>query len=270
MDRLLFLEYLDKLTVFLENNHSKNLVSIILFGSLVNMKERMLKSTDVDLLVIIKDSCSLKDFKRIKGSIHAIERRYLSNLGAQESLFLKGLQNATGMFCNFFLCHFSDFKNRHFIRVFSVNPIMGALLAPQNSVWLSLLMQHRILWGQNVFKEWETLPNLTKGDLLRSFLINWLLATGALFIYPYYTHVAKFSMESLKWSLFTWKNVLHPKKTLSQTITTYITHASIVERQALRCFIEFRKKKKTCRYFCFLAWIFVLQIHYSLFRSSYG
>ena len=270
MDRHLFLEYLDKLTVFLENNYNKNLVSIILFGSLVNKKERMLNSTDVDLLVIVKDSCSLKDFKRIKGSIHTIERRYLSNLGAQESLFIKGLQNVTGMFSNFFLCRLSDFKNRHFIRVFSVNPIMGALLAPQNSVWLSLLMQHRIIWGQNVFKEWKTLPNLTKGDLLRSFLINWLLATGALFIYPYYHHIAKFSMESLKWSLFTWKNLHHPKKTLSQTIATYITRDSIVERQALRCFIEFRKNKKTSGYFSFLAWYFVLLIHYSLFHNSYG
>ena len=269
MDKHLSLEYLNSVTNFLERNYVDKFVSIILFGSLVNKEKRLKKTTDVDILVIMRDSCSSTDFKKIKRSLSKLESRFFSQNRGHESLFLKGLQNATGMFCNFFVCRFSDFKKRNFIRVFGVNSIMGALLAPQNSVWLSILRQHRIIWGENVFKEWKTLPTITKSDLIRSFLMNWLLATGALLLYPFYSQIAKFSMEAMKWSLFTWMNFHHqPMSTLTQTFTRFGGYASTMELRALQSFMEYRKNGKTGNNFALLAWIFVFQLHRFLFNSS--
>ncbi|MHA2244493.1 MAG: hypothetical protein ACXADY_05950 [Candidatus Hodarchaeales archaeon] len=271
MDKHLYLEYLNSVTNFLERNYVDKLVSIILFGSLVNKEKTLIKATDVDLLVIMRDTCSSTDFKMLKRSLFKLESRLFSHLRGHESLFLKGLQNATGMFCNFFVCRLSDFKKRNFNLVFGVNSIMGTLLAPQNSVWLSLLRQHQIIWGENVFKEWKTPPSITKRDLIRSFLMNWLLATGALVLYPFYTQIAKFSMEAMKWSLFTWRNFHHqPISTLTQTITRFGEYASTMELRALRSFMEYRKNGKTGDYFTILAWIFIFQLHRSLFRHSYG
>lgn len=264
----LFLEYLDSVTHFLERNYNNELVSIILFGSLVNKEEKLTTSTDVDLLIITRDSCPSTDFQSIKRSLFKLEKRFFSYLEDHESLFIKGLQNVTGMFCNFFICRFSDFKNRNFNRVFNVSSIMGTLLAPQNSVWFSLLRQHRIIWGESVFKTWKTSPTITKNDLIRSFLMNCLLATGALLFCPFHAQMAKFSMEAMKWSLFTWKNFYHPKKTLTQTIARYIKRASMVERQALQSFMKFRKNKKISKYFSFQACLFVFLLHKSLFRRS--
>lgn len=270
MDRHLFLKYIDFITSFLKRNYVDKLISIILFGSLVNKEEKLTTSTDVDLLIITRDSCPSTDFQNIRQDLFNLEYRFFSHLSNHETLFVKCLQNATGMFCNFFICRFSDFKNRNFHRVFGVSSVMGTLLAPRNSVWLSLLQQHRVIWGENVFKEWKTIPNMTRGDLIRSLLMNWLLATGALLLCPFYTQMTKFSMEAMKWSLFTWKNSYHPKKTLTQTIARYIKRASIVERRALQCFMEFRKNKKISKHFCFLAFFFVILLHKSLVRRSYG
>ncbi len=268
MIKHLSLKYLDTITNFLEKKYFNKLISIILFGSLVNIEEE--SSTDVDLLIITSDSCSSKDFQRIRRDLVIIETKFFSESREKElSFFSHGLQRATGMFMNFFLCRLSDFQKRDF-KVFNVNPFMAILLAPQNSVWLSLLNQHRIIWGENVFKQWRPLPSITKGDLVRSFIMNWLLATGALVFYPVYPPIAKFSMEAMKWSLFTWKNIYHPKKTLTQTITKYIEHGLRVERQALQGFMQFRRKKEVSKYFVLLSWIFVFLLHRSLFHRSYG
>ena len=268
MNKHLSLVYLDTLTNFLKKKYYNELISIILFGSLVNSKEK--PSTDVDLIIITNDSCSSKDFQKIRRDLAIVEQVFFAKTRERElSFFSHGLQRATGMFMNFFLCRLSDFQKRNF-KVFNVNPFIATLLAPQNSVWLSLSNRHRIIWGENVFQHWKNLPSLTKGDLVRSFVMNWLLATGALVFYPVYSHIAKFSMEAMKWSLFTWQNLYHPKKTLSKTIAKYIEHGLVVERQALQCFLKFRKNKSASRHFVILAWIFVFLLHKSLFHRSYG
>ncbi|MFX0151246.1 MAG: hypothetical protein ACFFAJ_10725, partial [Candidatus Hodarchaeota archaeon] len=129
----------------------------------------------------------------------------------------------------------------------------------------SIQKQHQIIWGEDVFRHWETFPLMTKTDLVRSFLMNWLLATGALFFYPIYAQSAKFSMEAIKWSLFTWRNYLQfSLYTPNQIIEKYSKWASTLELQVLSSFIEYRKKGKSSNYFPILALIFVFVIHYIL------
>ena len=270
MDRSLFIKYLNSVTNFLKREYEDKLVSIILFGSLVNKDERITNSTDADLLVILHDSCIADDFQRIKRNLIQLERNsFLPN--GDESKFIKGLQNATGMFCNFFMCRLSDFKKRDFSSVFNVNSLLSAFLAPQGSVWLSLYRQHRILWGKDVFKEWITIPFITKYDFFRSFLMNWLLATGALFLYPFNSQFAKFSMEAMKWSLFTWKNFYsQPITSLIQVVSKFNNSASVMEKRALRSFMEYREYKKSGNFFPILAWLFVLLLHRSLSHIMVG
>jgi predicted nucleotidyltransferase len=214
---------------FLEKKYVNELVSIVLFGSMINLGEKKsIDSTDVDLLVIVKDNCSVTIFNKIKQSLPAIEGVFFSRYRKDEISLFKGFQSATGMFVNVFVCRYSDFRERKF-RVFNVNRIMGKL-APQNSVWWSIQNQHKIIWGENVFRHWETFPLLTLGDLIRSFLMNWLLATGALFFFPFYSQSVKFSMEAMKWSLFTWRNYYQFSLfTPNQIIEEFGKQASILE-----------------------------------------
>ncbi|MFX1507778.1 MAG: hypothetical protein ACFFDC_16950, partial [Promethearchaeota archaeon] len=154
---------------------------------------------------------------------------------------------------------------------FNVNSVMGALLAPQNSVWLSLYRQHRVLWGKNVFQDWQTIPIISNYDIIRSFFMNWLLAIGALFIFPFYSQIAKFSMEAMKWSLFTWKNTFFLSSlSLTQVVIRFKAQASGMEQRALHDFMEYRKYKRIGRFFPLLAWIFIVLLHRSIFNSRAG
>ena len=271
MNGQIFFKYLNMVTNYLERNYGDKLISIILFGSLIDEDERIIISSDVDLIIITNDSSSLNDFQTMKQSLFKLENNFLSHLRIRESAFIRGLQRATGMFCNFFICRVSDFKDRNFTKVFNINSIMGGFLAPQNSVWLSLLRQHRIIWGEDVFKEWKTLPRITRCDLIQSFLMNSLLAIGALFLFPFHSQIAKFSMEAMKWSLFTWRNFSNLSLlTLAQICTEFAEAASIMELRALHSFMEYRKNKTSGNYFALLALIFVFLIHRSLLRHSYG
>ncbi|MFX0183518.1 MAG: hypothetical protein ACFE95_10595 [Candidatus Hodarchaeota archaeon] len=268
MHKALFRKYLNTVISFLEKKYVNELISIVLFGSMINLGEKKNKEyTDVDLLVIVRDNCSVTLFNKIKQSLLAIEDVFFSFYRENEISIFKGLQSATGMFVNIFVCRYSDFRERKF-RVFNVNRIMEKL-APQNSVWWSIHKQHRIIWGENVFRNWETFPVLTIGDLIRSFLMNWLLAVGALFFSPFYSQSAKFSMESMKWSLFTWRNYCRlPLFTPNQLIKIFSRRASILELQALSGFVEYRRKKTFNTHFPLLAMIFVILIHWSLFHSK--
>lgn len=267
MNDELFQRYINSIKTEVDKSPDK-ILSVILFGSMVKQRNKYSHSTDVDLLVIISDSCSSEEFKKIEFELLRIESKFFSQFKEKEiSFFSKGLQNATGMFTNIFISRFTDFKERKFHRVFKVNPIIGSILAPKNSVWISLLKQHRILHGQNPFLAWKTAPRISLSDIYKSFVMNWLLALGSLVFFPIYGKTAKFSMEAMKWSLFTWSNYNRlPMMSHKQIVARFIAKSSTLERRALQEFFLFREGEKISRFFPILSWLFVYKLHLSLFK----
>ncbi len=268
MSNNFFLRYIKSVKTELERSKSE-ITSLILFGSLVNEQNKQLASTDVDILVIVSDSCSKFDFKKIKRSLIQLENKFFSRFRKNGSAFFNvGLERATGMFMNIFICRYTDFKKRNFAKVFNVNPIIGTLLAPKNSVWISLLKRHKIIYGRSVFQDWLTLPRISSRDLIKSFVMNSLLALGALVLFPIYKQVIKFSMEAMKWSLFTWSNFNNlPSIPLKRIIVIFIRDSSLIERRAIHDFMLYRDNRKTRKYLPILSLLFVLKIHMSIYRN---
>lgn len=262
MKRAIILRYIESVTNYLETSYPHDVIAVILFGSVVVSSEDH-PSTDVDLLVVMNDRCPEEHLSLIKESVLKIERTLLTDLG-HDFTFIRGLQISTGMFTNFFVCRLTDFKHRRFSKVFNVNQVLSVLLAPKNSVWMSLIRQHKIIWGKNVFGEWSTLPVITKRDIIQSFLITWLLATGALTLSLIHPRFAKFSMEAMKWSLFTWRNYHHAVWfTPRQIIKAYRTQNVCVGE-----FLKFRENIAVHPLFPFWAWLFVPRLHFRLFRGK--
>lgn len=266
MNKELFRDYISKVRTFLEKNYSNHLVSIVLFGSTVSNDKTGSPSTDVDLMVILKDECPKNVLKEIRQNLFLFEKRFITFNQELISPFFKGLQTATGMFVNFFICKYSDFKGRSF-KVFSINPIMG-VLAPKNSVWWSIFRQHEIIWGQDVFLEWDSMPQMTKVDVIQSLIMNWLLSLSSLLFYPFYPKIAKFSMESIKWSLFTWRNYKNlPIYSPNQITRYYSSQASVFEQRVLGEFVKYRVQKQISRFFPLMALFFVLSVHFNLLNQ---
>ncbi len=173
------------------------------------------------------------------------------------------------MFVNTFVCYRSDFLERKFSNVFGVNPLIARILAPQSSVWISIQKRYRIIWGEDIIKIWPRELFLTHSDVIRSFLMNILLSLGALVLGIIKSEMCLYSMESIKWSLFTWKNSFKTSLlNLNQIITSYLDYSNLVEKFALQQLITYRKKKKDSKYLLILAPIFVFLIHYKIAKKN--
>ena len=197
------LNFLQTIKYFLLDNYKTDITSIILFGSLTNKINQKENATDIDLLVVINDSCTFSNFKRIKRQIHSIQEVFWPTKKVFFDLFIKSLQTATGMFVNTFICYHSDLIERRFSKVFGVNPIVAQILAPKSSVWISLKNQYRVIWGEDVISKWSSCVHVSQSDVLRSFLLNICLSLCSLILGTIKPEMYLYSMESIKWSLFT-------------------------------------------------------------------
>lgn len=261
-------EYLNTVKSYLERHYDSEVVSIILFGSLVDNLNEVTDSTDVDLLVVIKDTCSGPLFDKIYRELLSIEAHYISTKDSFLELFRKGLQRATGMFVNLFYCRYSDITQKNFTKVFGVNPLMAFLFAPKTSVWISLKHLHSVIWGEDVFARNSKILSIQFSDILRSLTMNLLLSVGAISLSFITRSMTHFAMESVKWSLFTWKNSEKLSITsLLMLCRRYAQNASFSEKRLLSAFLMFRKTRMSNNYLLLFAPMFIFGLHRKLIQN---
>ncbi|MHA2346225.1 MAG: hypothetical protein ACXACP_05865 [Candidatus Hodarchaeales archaeon] len=261
-------DFLRTLKGFLLKNYETDICSIILFGSLADDSDQMVNSTDIDTIIVLNDNCTFSKFKRIENKILAIQEYYWPSTQSFLELVLKSIRSSTGMFVNTFVCYRSDFIKRKFTNVFGVNPLAAKLLAPQSSVWVSIKNRHRVIWGEDIIKKWSSSLPITRSDGLKSFLLNISLSSFSLIVGVFKVEMCLYSMEAMKWSLFTWRNYIKlPIHNLLQIMSVYLNDSSLLENYALKQFYNYRKQKICSRYLLILAPIFILFLHHKLFKD---
>ena len=257
--------YLPAVKALVAQKYHAELVSLILFGSVLDSHEKDNSSTDIDLIIVLKDSCSKNTRGRLQRELMWLQLHYGMYGSNFKDIFIAGLQQATGMFINSFICYHSDIQGRNFYKTFGVNRILAFLLAPQNSVWISLKQRHRVIMGTDIFQEWEKEIILNTSDILRSYVMNSLISLGALVLNVLGAEMSHFAMESIKWSLFTWRNRKKiASKQLQDLCKIYSSAASKIERRTLSTFLEYRKTMKPNNYLLFLAPLFIFKLHNNL------
>lgn len=263
------MNFLQTIKDFLIDNYKTEISSIILFGSLTNEMDKKEHATDIDLLVVINDSCIFSKFKKIKGQIYTIQEQYWPTKTSFFGLFLKSLQTATGMFVNTFICYHSDLLERKFSKVFGVNPMVAKILVPESSVWISLQNRYRIIWGDDILLNWSTSLIFSQSDVIRSFILNICLSMCSLMLGTVKPELCLYSMESIKWSLFTWRNCfVRSMPDLSQILEVYLNYSSLLENFALKQFITYRKRNIRSKYLLILAPLFVLLVHRKIMKKQ--
>jgi hypothetical protein len=260
-------DYLRVVKAYLLQYYKEELFSLVLFGSMIDAIKSRSPSTDVDLIIVVKDNCPPKTFKKLKGELRTIQQQFKPQSKKFWSLFLTGLQQSTGMFVNSFLCYYSDFQTRNFSKVFEVNSAISFILAPQTSVWISLNQRHKIILGKDPFAEWIKTIQIKKIDIIRSFLMNSLLAVGSLMLGIVLPNLTQYSMESVKWSLFVWWNwKRYPLSSIQQICTEFNKQGSTIENMTLELFLQYRKDEKPASYLRILAPLFVASLHKKLLK----
>ena len=263
-------EYFRTVKTYLTSNYQEDIFSLILFGSMIDSVKIENTHTDVDLIVILKDSCPKETFQKIQRELISIQQSYFPRKITFWGLFFEGLQNATGMFVNSFICYYSDFSEQNFAKVFNVNPLIASLLAPRASVWRSLKHRHLVVLGQDPFTKWIEIPSISQKDIIRSFCLNFLLAIGSLVLGTIARNTTQFAMESVKWSLYTWWNCSnnHSLIEIPKMCGIYAKHASFLEKLTITFFLSYRESGKPSPYLRMLSPLFVLILHKNLLQLN--
>ena len=181
-----------------------NLVSIVLFGSYA--RNEASKVSDVDLLIVVRmydDSA-----QRLEKLLRKVSISYGITFEPKGMFgkLLYALSQATGMFRPAFVAEEKDILAWRFHRVFRVSRFMSRLLAPSESVKFTIGKSYRVLYGKDVLRMIKT-SKPTLGEIIRSLLMNMLLAFCSFVLVPLHRETYRFVYEAVKWSLFNYAYV---------------------------------------------------------------
>lgn len=195
-------KYIKEILEDINTRFPGKLVSLVLFGSSVNGVPT--KISDVDLLIVMDNSITKKDLQRIRSRVEKLAGKY-KFWSYPQSLFdriLRSVKLSTGMFVPFFVTCERDLDKGAFTKVFNVNRFLAFFLSPKVTVLKSIKENYRILWGKDVIKEMK-IHNPSRIDLPKGLFLNLLQSVAAFFISPFIEDATKYSLEALKWALYT-------------------------------------------------------------------
>lgn len=180
-----------------------NVYSIILFGSYARGEHS--PNSDCDVLIILKDDFYKQKSKNYfnnleKIFLHLEKKHSLKN--EKSGLIFRVLyvvEKSTGMFISHFICKESAWKNQEFHKIFNVNRFLASFLAPGDIVLKNLGNSYKILFGD--VPHTKSKNEISMFQLLKSLIMNELIAIGAIIIYPIFKNSIQYSMELFKWSI---------------------------------------------------------------------
>ncbi|MFQ5978176.1 MAG: nucleotidyltransferase domain-containing protein [Candidatus Heimdallarchaeota archaeon] len=193
-------EFLRILLLFLRKNFKQDVSSIILFGSYATKQNKQI--SDLDLLIVMKDSVDRETLHKISRNLRWLEQAVgLVKPPKGSERVLRAIEVKTGMFVCHFLCRRRDFINWRFARVFSLSRFFAKLLAPGDLVRMGFQASAITIVGEDLLSKIpHQKPRPTQ--LLKSCSMNLLHAMGSLLIGILSSRATIYSMEAVKWSLF--------------------------------------------------------------------
>ncbi|MHA1380192.1 MAG: nucleotidyltransferase domain-containing protein [Candidatus Helarchaeota archaeon] len=255
-------KYLNSIVPFLHRELGEDLRSIIIFGSIV--KGYCTKDSDADILIVVSDQVKKKKIKYLNRVLMTFEIKcgYLKPKKNIIQSILYCVDKSTGMFISHFICREKEFISGKFAKVFSVNKIMAAILAPNDIVMGSVLGRAHTLYGENLVKKTKILK-VSVFQLLKSAVMNGLTAIGGLITVPFDKRATLYEMESFKWSLLASYYYVHNDCPNINKIIKYFKHLKVCPK-SMKTWIGLRKKYQEHLKFSIFVPFNVLQIHLSV------
>ncbi|MHA1819534.1 MAG: nucleotidyltransferase domain-containing protein [Promethearchaeota archaeon] len=181
----------------------ENVSAILLFGSYA--RGEFTKNSDVDILIILKDEFMKKKkasfFTKLERIFLATEQKNKLKHSTAHLInrLLVAVEKSTGMFVSHFLCSESDWYHQRFHKIFGVNKVLSKLLAPGDIVLKNMHNSYIPLYNDMPPAKFR--DKIHNSQMIKSLLMNFLLSTSAVLIFPIWKNSIKYSMESFKWSL---------------------------------------------------------------------
>lgn len=197
-------KYIQDLVKISKKTLGENLLSIVLFGSVV--RNEISKISDVDVLVVVKKyNKQTERLEQVLMTLSLKHKLIFVPKGFFGKLFL-ALSNTTGMFRSTFITDIESIKKWRFQRIFRVSRFMSKILAPIESVKSTIMKSYKVIYGIDPFRDMDV-KEPSFGEIIKSFLMNILLAICSFILLPFHRETYKFVYEAVKWSMFNYAYV---------------------------------------------------------------
>jgi len=259
-----FSSFISLATHYLDNRKIR--YEIVLFGSKVE-PSLATEVSDTDILFII-DSTNVgkHEWKEINRFLISLDLTYLHQHNSYP-LFLKTLNNLTGMFKNVFISSYDSLSSREFVSMFSVSRL-ASFLIPEGKILKNIQLNHIHVAGDHYLDAIEeeiktsTRSRAWKKDRLKSLLLNLLLSMGSLAILLFFKEATLYSMEAVKWSLLNTANYKNMKRlTTFKAINERLKVDQGLTRKLFIRLILLRKSYNRDPFFTFFSPFLVTTIH---------
>jgi len=176
-----------------------SLVSVILFGSAAKGAFAA-NVSDVDLIVVLPDTASQDDRRRVREKVLALEMIHGFRMPSDRTRgwLEKYVERCTGYSLSGFVCTRSDLLSGEITRVLGLSPLEGVFV--DRIVFAGVIVSAVTVWGEELLAQ-VPIPALRRLDVLKA-LFNFLSAvTLSAAVFPLFPNATKYAMGVLKHSL---------------------------------------------------------------------
>ena len=175
-----------------------SLVSVILFGSAAS--GAVSESSDVDLIIVLPDSATAEDRRRLHGVISDLEIAHGLRLPASrpKNPLERFAEHAGGDAHSCFFCTRADLLSGDVARVFGLRAVEALLV--DRIVFASVIVSAKTVWGEELLPR-VPLPPLRRLDVFKAlFGFAGLILMSAV-VFPVLSDATRYAMGALKHSL---------------------------------------------------------------------
>jgi hypothetical protein len=175
-----------------------SLASVILFGSAAS--GALSESSDVDLIIVLPDSATAEDRRRLHGAISGLDIAHGLRLPAsrRKNPLEKFAEHTGGDAHSCFLCTRADLLSGDAARLFGLQPVEALLV--DRIVFASVVVSAKTVWGEELLPR-IPLPPLRRLDVFKALFgfAGMILLSAVAF--PVLSDATRYAMGALKHSL---------------------------------------------------------------------
>ena len=175
-----------------------SLVSVILFGSAASGAAA--ESSDVDLIIVLPDSATAEDRRRLHVAISDLEIAHGLRLPATrpKNPLERFAEHAGGDAHSCFLCTRADLLSGYVARVFSLRPVEELFV--DRIIFASVVVSAKTVWGEDLLPR-IPLPPLRRLDVFKALFGFAGLILSSAVAFPILPDATRYAMGALKHSL---------------------------------------------------------------------
>lgn len=259
------------------NVYQQHLISAYVFGG-VAKEDFCRKTSDVDLLFIVGDSCPDEIIDQFEAKMERLEIEQRILLAETVDLLFLAFACKTLFFKSHFTLRLRSLKYLDFSVMFSEGKgfrltfwkILGRIMlpfGPSKLVIRNMLKGAKLLTGQDLLRD-LVFPQITRSETTKIFIMSWLISIFGIVSSAFSRSSTRFSLESMKWYVLNVYSLFHEEaSTVDRSLRFALANGLLQQSFVVDRFVCLRKDCSYDLIFNAILPIYLIVAQFRLIRS---